>query len=164
MAFVMAVLNDHRAWGYSWALAESRATADWIVALEAQWYIEQKIAEHASPIRRKSITLNSGLSVTFMRESPRRSFLSFENWSGVPRPIAGVYGTKEYRTYLVLHECGHALGLQHSRCRSGRLAPIMMQQTRGLRACRPNTWPLDYERAKVQRPTTPRRRSRPRMA
>ena len=105
MAFVMAVLNDARAWGYSWALAEQRQTADWIVALEAQWYIDQRIAEHASPMQRKSATLSSGLSVTFMRESPRRSFLSLENWSRVPKPVARVYSIQDYRTYLVLHEC-----------------------------------------------------------
>jgi hypothetical protein len=151
MAFVLAVLNDNRAWDHTWTLAETRAAADWIVALEDQTFIERRIAERMTPSRRRSVTLNSGLSVTFMRETPRRSLLSFQNWSTVPRPVAGVYSPEAYRTYLVLHECGHALGLQHSRCRSGSRAPVMMQQTRGLRQCTQNPWPLAYERSKLRR-------------
>lgn len=164
MAFVLAVLNDQRAWGHVWTLAEERSVADWIVTLESQWFIESEIERHRGPSAWPSVTINSGLSVTFMRELPRRSFLSYENWTSVPKPVAHIYSLSEYRTYLVLHECGHSLGLQHSRCRSPRgglharsaPAPVMMQQTRGLRACSPNPWPRPYERRKL--------RSRARMA
>ncbi len=45
-----------------------------------------------------------------------------------------------YRTYVINHEVGHGLGWGHEPCRrTGRRAPVMLQQTLGLDGCR--AWP-----------------------
>jgi hypothetical protein len=46
----------------------------------------------------------------------------------------------DYRQYMVSHEIGHILGHDHTKCPcKGCPAPIMMQQTKGIGKCTPNT-------------------------
>jgi hypothetical protein len=49
---------------------------------------------------------------------------------------------------VVNHETGHWLGLGHAGCPGrGRLAPVMMQQSKGLGGCRFNPFPTSRELA-----------------
>ncbi|CAN7256842.1 DUF3152 domain-containing protein [Terrabacter sp. LjRoot27] len=57
---------------------------------------------------------------------------------------ATAYGTDiaGYRTYLVNHEVGHGIGHAHAYCGgTGKVAPVMMQQTYGLKGCTAWPWP-----------------------
>jgi hypothetical protein len=54
---------------------------------------------------------------------------------------------RDYRHMVVDHETGHWLGHHHAACPGkGRLAPVMMQQSKGLGGCRFNPFPLPRER------------------
>jgi hypothetical protein len=70
----------------------------------------------------------------------RKVVLNSVRWtSGVP----GYRGDlAAYRQYMVNHEIGHGLYHGHVECPDrDALAPIMLQQSKGLDGCRPNAWP-----------------------
>jgi hypothetical protein len=58
----------------------------------------------------------------------------------------------DYRVLLVNHETGHWIGFDHDSCGGlDTLAPIMMQQSKGVGECTGNPWPLYSERVEAAR-------------
>lgn len=71
-----------------------------------------------------------------------------ERWTqgSVPYPRS----LDEYRRYVINHEVGHWLGVAHRACPgAGAEGPVMMQQSKGLDACRATVWPLPAEQRAV---------------
>lgn len=60
----------------------------------------------------------------------------------------------DYRRYVIQHEVGHWLELDHRNdpddCAADGAAPVMMQQSIDLRGCETNIWPLPFERDLVR--------------
>lgn len=65
-------------------------------------------------------------------------------WNAAKRSL------RDYRHMVVNHETGHWLGLGHPSCPGpGKLAPVMMQQSKGTSGCRFNPFPLLSEQGRV---------------
>lgn len=77
-----------------------------------------------------------GLSCAQM--NGKHIWVNEERWKqGSP---ASKLSLEDYRQYVISHEIGHILGHNHTKCPGKDIpAPIMMQQTKGIGECKPNT-------------------------
>ena len=128
---IQGVLDDPRSW---------RGTRRWRFVLTR---VGQSASLHAYIVTPKTTDRLCAPYLTrgeVSCQNGNRVVLNAKRW------LLGVdsYGSDltNYRRYLVNHEFGHALGKHHVDCPGpGKLAPVMMQQTKGLGGCRKNPWP-----------------------
>jgi hypothetical protein len=129
--FVLATLNDKRSWTENGRRTFARtddADADIDVVL-------------ASPAKSASMCLPlRTFGKLSCRSDAHTAVLTYYRWVKAIPEYSGNHDG--YRRYVVNHEVGHVLGHEHEYCAGkGKLAPVMMQQTKGLKGCRPNPWP-----------------------
>ena len=138
-ARVDAVLTDPRSWIASGELRIRRVAdagaADFTIYL-------------ATPVTSERMCAEGGLTTERYTSCrlPGQVIINLARWQeAVPD-----YGAplETYRTYVINHEVGHEFGEQHEACPGpGEPAPVMQQQTYGLRGCVANAWPyLDGRR------------------
>lgn len=86
---------------------------------------------------------SSVCSTRFSCRVGRHVILNDARWRGATRTWRAAHRSlRDYRHMVVNHETGHWFGKNHAGCSTrGSLAPVMMQQSKGLAGCKPNPWP-----------------------
>lgn len=132
-AFIDFVLQDLRGWagmGYEFQVTSTAA---------AMVVIMKKT--NAQLLRKFRQSYLRGLSVTDISKTPAEIWINTMNWNNVPKNFTG--SRDSYRSYLIQHEMGHALGYDHTEPHDDiqQLCPVMYQQTKGTRGiCTVNPW------------------------
>ncbi len=136
---VMSVLSDQRSWsGHGIRLQRvDSGSADFRIDLTTPLTV-RAICGYTVHVETSCYTTDS--------DGVARVVFNLARW--VRGASAYVGDLSAYRTYMVNHEVGHALGHDHAhQCLADGLAPAMMQQTYGLRStatnkfCQANPWP-----------------------
>jgi hypothetical protein len=128
-AFVLTTLNDPRGWGHGGTMTFARTDGDAPITVTL-----------ASPASASRLCADVEGGGPLSCRTAGRAVLTFQRWvDGTDEYADNLTG---YRRYLVNHEVGHVLGHGHEQCPGpGLPAPVMQQQTLGLRGCTQNPWP-----------------------
>jgi hypothetical protein len=129
---VHQILNDPRGWGHGGRLRFVRTD---------HGPVRVRVALTSPDLTDRScLPVHTGGELSCW-DGPR-SVINAKRWG----TGAATYGgdLASYREYVINHEVGHQLhGPDHASCpKRGALAPVMVQQTKGLGGCRPNPWPF----------------------
>ncbi len=141
-SMVQSVMSDPRSWAGHGGVAVQRVdsgTADFHVTLVSSMTV-RSLCGYDIPIE-TSCYLPAGNG-----NPVNRVVLNDSRWARGDAAYVG--DLNAYRTYMINHENGHALGHMHAHeCLANGLAAVMMQQTIGLRSavtgklCEANPWP-----------------------
>lgn len=128
---VSTVLSAPRSWGANGGFSVERVNSN-----EASFKVvlasPQTTDELCSPLQTNGI---------FSCAQGSAAILNAMRWM----EGADAYGDdlEAYRIYMINHEVGHVFGHGHVECpAAGELAPVMVQQTKGVGSCEPNPWPF----------------------
>ncbi|MDQ1661482.1 MAG: hypothetical protein QOJ68_1462 [Blastococcus sp.] len=132
---VQSTLSDPRSWGHGGAMSFQRVG----VAAAAAGRYDFKVAL-ISPGSMEVFCPGVGTGGYTSCRYADRAVINLARWATAVPDYQGDVAT--YRLYVVNHEVGHALGHHHESCAGpGQIAPVMQQQTLGLKGCVKNAWP-----------------------
>lgn len=132
---VQSTLSDPRSWGHGGAMSFQRVG----VAAAASGAYDFKVAL-ISPDSMEIFCPGVGTEGYTSCRYADRAVINLARWETAVPDYKGDIAT--YRLYVVNHEVGHALGHHHEFCAGpGQVAPVMQQQTLGLKGCVKNAWP-----------------------
>jgi hypothetical protein len=129
----LQILNDPRGWAKAGFTFKAEPQSSFRVVL-AEGFEVDKLCDPLDT--HGQVSCQNGPVVALNAERWREAV---EHWDASP---------ETYRGYLANHEVGHLLGQRHPRpsCpKIGQPAGVMEQQTGGLKGCKGNPWPRDWE-------------------
>ncbi|MFJ2953611.1 DUF3152 domain-containing protein [Streptomyces sp. NPDC087270] len=142
---IAGILADSRGWendGHDGFQLVSSGPADFVIKIATPDTVD-KICGAAGLLTRGEVNCDVGATVVV---NLKRWMLGSPEFSG---PI------HDYRALIINHEVGHRIGHGHEGCPGpGKLAPVMMQQIKGLHGCKANAWPYDSKGRYIQGPSS----------
>lgn len=131
LAEVKAILNHPMSWWVDFKFVRKPELADFKIYLRSGQFISNRCG--FSPSKKLSCASRKTMEI----------FIDVDRWNFGSDKVS--YSLAQYRTYLINHEVGHLLGLNHEKPTVGLPCPVMHQQTLGLYGALPNVFPLIHE-------------------
>ncbi|WP_329134680.1 DUF3152 domain-containing protein [Streptomyces sp. NBC_01476] len=142
---IAGILADPRGWtadGHDAFQLVSSGSADFVIKIATPDTVDA-ICGAAGLLTRGEVNCDVGATVV----------VNLKRWElGSPEFDGPIH---DYRALIINHEVGHRIGHGHEGCPGrGKLAPVMMQQIKGLDGCLANAWPYDGKGHYISGPPT----------